>query len=173
MRKYGCQLVYTSDNSGRMGRPANVSLSVSFPPGSFSVVADDPDAETSHRLANRRFNSQSRDSPVDLLARAKWRSDWYDRFDGNVYLRCPRITGISHELRIALICSWDPAFDVVEFRLGDTYYQLSRRPPRGVRLWGRITFPPATHDSPDVASPPVADSAANHEPPSSYEPSRK
>ena len=78
-------------------------------------------AETVHALRNRRFNFQSRDSPQDLLARDKWRSRRFDRFTGTVHLGCPRITGVPKETQLTLICSWDPAFAVVEFRLGDTF----------------------------------------------------
>ena len=169
MHRYDGQLRYSTNNSGRAGQTLNVSLSVSFSPGSFTVVVEDTNAQTTHRLSNRRFNFQSRDSPVDLLARAKWRSERYGRFVGDVILQCPRITGVPRELRITLISSWDPAFAVVEFRLGDTYYQMSRRPPRGVSLWERVTFPwiHDTYESPATVPAMNVETVPSQEPASS------
>ena len=160
---------YTTNHIGRAGQTVNVSLSVSFFPGTFTVVVEDPGAESTHRLPSRRFNFQARDSPVDLLARGKWRSLWFDRFAGDMYLHCPRITGAPRELRLTLISSWDPAFAVVEFRLGDTFYQLSCRPPRGVSHWGRVSFPWIHEiiETPQDVAPMAPDPVPSHEPASS------
>ena len=72
-------MTYTTENSGRVGLNVDASLAVSFSPGTFAAIVEDPSAHSTHRLSNRRFNLDARDSPVDLLARAKWRSEWYDR----------------------------------------------------------------------------------------------
>ena len=69
-----------------------------------------------------------------LLARDKWRSDWFGRVAGPVYLSFPRIAGIPRELRATVIRSWAPAFVVVGYkRGGGTFYRFSYRPPRGVK----------------------------------------
>ena len=117
-----------------------VDLSISFFPGRCQIDIQDDGAFTRHRITNRRFNYQARDSPVDLLARDKWRSHWHDRFTGTVYLACPRITGVPRSLVVHVICSWDPAFGVIEFRVTDTFYQISVRPPRGMSLWSRESW---------------------------------
>ena len=138
MHRYTAGMRYTTNSSGRLGQEVRVTLSVSFFPGSFTARIEDRDAQSIHELFNRRFNFQSRDSPVDLLARDKWRSWWFDRFTGVAHLQCPRITGVPTEINMTLICSWEPAFAVVEFQLGDTFYQLACRPPRGVSAWSRV-----------------------------------
>ena len=140
MHRYAGDLRYTTDNSGRLGQTIHADFTVSFFPGFCSIRVDDPNAETSHGLTNKRFNYQARDSPVDLLARDKWRSWWFDRFMGTVDLKCPSIPGVPKELRITLICSWDPAFAVIEFQIDDTFYQISCRPRRGVGNWTRHRF---------------------------------
>ena len=137
MHRYLGTLTYSNNNSGRKGREVKVELTVSFFPGRCAIIIQDEDARTRHVLTNKRFNYQARDSPVDLLARDKWRSYWHDRFVGSVYLACPRITRVPRELYVNVICSWDPAFGVIEFRLDDTYYQISVRPPRGCNSWAR------------------------------------
>ena len=145
MHRYSGIFTYLTDNSGRIHQQVNVVLQVSFFPGHFEVFVEDEGAHSVHNLRNRRFNYQARDSPQDLLARAKWRSEWFDRFEGPAYLAYPRVTGVPREIRFTLICSWDPAFAVLEFRLGDTFYQFSCRPPRGVNSWARLRFPMPTH----------------------------
>ena len=160
MHRYTGVMKYSTHHSGRYGQPANVELDVSFSPGFFRVKLDDINAQTTHTIQNKRFNYQSRDSPVDLLARDKWRSWWFDRFAGTLYLRCPRIRGAPESLAVTLICSWDPAFAVVEFQIDDTHYQLSCRPPRGVSNWSRHQF---VSDSAPAAN--LADlETSNHEP---------
>lgn len=42
-----------------------------------------------------------------------------------------RITDVTREIHASAVCVWRPSFAVVDFRVGDTYYQFSRRPPRG------------------------------------------
>ena len=160
MHRYTGIMKYSTHNSGRFGQPVKVDLNVSFFPGQFSVRLDDTYAQTTHTIQNKRFNYQSRDSPVDLLARDKWRSWWFDRFTGTLFLQCPRIRGVPESLAITLICSWDPAFAVVEFQIGDTHYQLSCRPPRGVSNWSRHRF---TSDSVPVENPADLETS-NHEP---------
>ena len=152
-------MTYATNNSGRLGQPVSVVLNVSFFPGSFTVRVVDENAQTSHELSNRRFNFQSRDSPVDLLARDKWRSWWFDRFTGIATLECPQIRGVPTELKLTLISRWEPAFAVVEFQLADTFYQLACRPPRGVSVWTRLRFTCAgitreheVHDAPNEPS---------------------
>ena len=140
MHRYTAVTQYTTNNSGRLGQPVHVELNVSFFPGSFSVRVEDRNAHSIRELANRRFNFQPRDSPVDLLARDKWRSWWFGRFTGLATLQCPKIRGVPPELKLTSIASWGPAFAVVEFQLGDTFYQLDCRPPRGISVWARILF---------------------------------
>ena len=166
MHKYSGRLTYNTNNSGRAGQPVQVEICAQFLSGTFRVAIQDLTAESVHRLENRCFNFQSRDSPVDLLARAKWRSDWFDRFTGDIYLSYPAVTGVPRELRVTLIASWDPAFAVLEFRIGDTFYQFSRRPPRGVRDWARTCFP-YCFDSPPVNRENAPGDLSNHEPASS------
>ena len=160
MHRYTGNLRYTTDNSGRRGQVIHADLTVSFFPGLCTIRVDDPNAETTHGLTNKRFNYQARDSPVDLLARDKWRSWWFDRFAGNVQLMCPTIPGVPKELFVTLICSWDPAFAVIEFQIDDTFYQISCRPRRGVATWTRHRFT-GLSVSPNNDLPP------NHEPSSS------
>ena len=160
MFRYAGILHYETNNSGRRGLPIHLELLVSFFPGDFSVRAEGGIAETVHTLRNRRFNYQARDSPQDLLARDKWRSRWFGRFTGPVRLGCPRISGVPTELQLTLICSWGPAFAIVEFRLGDTFYQLSCRPPRGLNAWARCRFTGhSTVDSSDN-EPPIHEPAS-------------
>ena len=152
-------LRYSTNNSGRFGQYVNVDFSVSFFPGQFSMRIQDENRGTIHSLANRRFNYQARDSPEDLLARDKWRSHWYDRFTGPLYLKCPSgLSGIPRELSVTVICSWDPAFCIVEYRLDDTYYQFSCRPPRGSNRWHRRSewtsiFDSIQEDPPESCEP--------------------
>ena len=61
-------------------------------------------------------------------------------------------------MQLTLIRSWGPAFSVVEFRLGDTFYQLSCRPPRGMNAWARMRFTGPSADEP------VDDARPNREP---------
>ena len=132
---------YAENNSGRCGQLVRVAIRTSFFPRSFTVVAEDENAETAHWIRTKRFIYQSRDSPQDLLARDKWKSQRCDRFTETVYADNPRLSGAPRELRATAICSWDPAFAVAEFRYGDTYYQFSCMPPRGVNSWARLSFP--------------------------------
>ena len=158
MRRYSGYLRYSTNNSGREGRDVYVDLRVSFFPGRFTIAIQDEIARSRHVLTNRRFNYQARDSPQDLLAREKWRSFWFDRFSGAVYLSCPRITGVPRELQVHVICSWDPAFGVVEFKYGDTFYQLACRPPRGVNAWAREPFRSESIPDDDPPNEPSSDS---------------
>ena len=112
-------------------------MAVAFFPGFVSVRVEDAEAQSHHLLTNRRFNYQATDSPQDLLARIKWRIGWLGRFTGPAYSQRPRIPGIPRELRIALICRWGPAFDVIEFRIYGAFYLMSRMPPRGENAWAR------------------------------------
>ena len=105
MRSYAALMRYTADNSGRKGQVAYVDLPAPFFPGRFAVQVEDRGALWIRQLANRRFNFQSRDSPVDLSARNKWRSWRFGRFTGNAYLQCPRISGVPRELKLNMICS--------------------------------------------------------------------
>ena len=164
MRRYTGFPTYTTDNYGRQGQYVYAELAVSFSPVRFAVRVNGSNAFSIHPLTSRRFNYQARDSPQDLLGRAKWRIDWFGRFSGPAYLQCPRITGAPRELRATLIRSRDPAFSVIEFNLDGASYQLSRRPPRGVNAWARERFPPtdATHDSWEE-SPPGDPSSGSHD----------
>ena len=119
-----------------------MNFTAAFFPGQFTVTVHDENAGTIREISNRRFNFQARDSPGDLLARDKWKSEWYDKFTGNLYLQSPRITGVKRELTaITLTCSWASAFCVVEYKTDDTFYQFSRRPRRGYNRWTRMNLP--------------------------------
>ena len=172
MHRYAGLLKYVNNNSGREGQYVKVDLAVSFFPGRSTVLMQDANANTRHSLSNRRFNCQARDSPRDLLAREKWRSFWRDRFAGPVYLQCPRISDVPMELQVQVICSWGPAFAVIEFRLADTLYQLPCRPPCGVSAWSRILFmddenrEDARNEPPsDSRQPPEEPATDSHHPP--------
>ena len=143
----------------------------SFFPGLFKMTVTDENAGTIHTLENRRFNYQARDSPVDLLARDKWKSEWHDKFTGNLYLTCPRgVPGVPRELtRVTVTCSWASAFCVVEYCLGDTFYQFSCRPPRGTNRWSRRNlsrFETTIHHAPTENEP----SSSSQAPPEPYVP---
>ena len=160
MHTYRGIVRYETNNSGRLGQYVNVAIHASFFPGQFTVTVEDERAESVHRLENRRFNYQARDSPVDLLARDKWKSHWFDRFTGPIYLDCPRLPGVPRELKATVICSWDPAFVVVEFKWEDTFYQFSCRPPRGVNSWNRSRYPlPRIHEDSTPSHEPASGSA--------------
>ena len=149
---------YSTHNSGRFGESAHIDFTAGFSPGQFSMRVHDQNAGTIHQIENTRFNYQARDSPDDLLARDRWRSDWFDKFIGNLYLVSPRVNGVTRELTaVTLTCSWRTAFCVLEYRLGDTYYQFSRRPPRGINRWARRNVP---RNTPLV----IPDSPPDHEP---------
>ena len=145
------EMRYATNNSGRFRDPVKIEFTAGFFPGHFKLVIHDALAGTIHEIENKRFNFQARDSPEDLLARDKWRSEWFDKFTGDLYLQSPRITGVTRELRKATVtCSWNPAFCVVEYRIDDTYYQFACRPPRGMNRWYRrnIRAQPIHHESP-------------------------
>ena len=71
-----------TDNSGRAGQYVNVAIHPSFSPGSFTVTIEDETAQAVRRIRNKRFNYRARDSYLDLLARDKWKSNWFGRFPG-------------------------------------------------------------------------------------------
>ena len=98
------------------------------------------------------------------MAREKWRSDWYDRFAGPVYLRCPRLSGVPRELAVMIISRWGAAFAIVEFRPRDAHYQFSRRPHRGENRWARLNSTRRIMDEPDDApnNAPSIDSRPPH-----------
>ena len=110
-------LKYTTNNSGREGQYVKVDLAVSFFPGRFTVVVAGGNAWAKREISNHRPNYLARDIPRDLLARDKWRSFWFGRFAGPVYLDCPRIANVPRELQIHLICSWGRRFRRSSFGL--------------------------------------------------------
>ena len=139
------ELRYSTHNSGRFGESVRIDFTAGFSPGQFSMRVHDQNSGTIHQIENTRFNYQARDSPDDLLARDRWRSDWFDKFTGNLYLVSPRVNGVTRELTaVTLTCSWRAAFCVLEYRLGDAFYQFSRRPPRGINFWTRRNMPRRT-----------------------------
>ena len=161
MRRYTGYLRYTTDNSGRRGQDVHVELLEQFFSCQFTIVADDVNARAKNEISNRRFNYHPRDSPNDLLARDKWRSTWFGRFSGAAYLNFTQVHRAPRELSIRVICSWEPAFAVVEFKINDTFYQLARRPRRGTNCWGRLDFrceeeyePTRIHEPAFSSSPP-------------------
>ena len=50
----------------------------------------DQNAGAIRQIGNTRFDYQAHDSPDDLLARDRWRSDWFGKFTGDLYLMSPR-----------------------------------------------------------------------------------
>ena len=127
------EMRYDANRIGRFGDTVKIDFATSFFTGMFKMGAADENAGTIHALSNKRPDYQSMDSYEDLLARDKWKSEWFDKFTGSLYLSCPRgVPGVPRELtRVTTACSWASAFCVVEYCLGDAFYQFSRRPPRG------------------------------------------
>ena len=164
MFRFAGPLRYSTDTSGRLGRTAPVDFRAPFCPGRLTVTIQGEESGEIHTLTNRRFNYHASDSAHDLLASEKWMIDCYGRFKGPLYLQRPRITGVARELTVTVISSWDPDFSVVESRYGDTYYQSSRRPPRGVNRWGRIASIHRIIDEPGEA-PARAPSGDSRSPP--------
>ena len=98
----------------------------------------DPNYPSRHRLENSRFNFQSRDDYIDLLARDKWRSVRYDRYVGDLNLICPTLNRVPRILPVRVIASWEEPFVVVEFKLGEDFCQVCTRPRFGARGWKRV-----------------------------------
>ena len=159
------EMRYSTNNSGRYGEPVFAEFHAAFFPGQFSVTVRDEGAGAIRELKNRRFDSQARDSPEDLLARDKWRSNWFDKFTGNLNLKSPRVNGVTRDLTdVTVTCSWDSAFCVVEYRTGDTFYQFSRRPPRGFNRWARRNIS-WRNQEPDDSPPDNEPSSSSNLPP--------
>ena len=173
------ELRYPDNNSGREGQYVKFDLALSFFPGIFAVQIRDPNAHAIHSLANRMFNYQAMDSPKVLLAREKRHTEWNGRFVGDVYLQRPRIANVPLELQVHVVCSLFPTFAVIELILADKFYQLSRRPPRGMHNCARLAFAgdrirdphlPDEHSS-DSRRPPEDPSSDSRQPPSEETPS--
>ena len=145
-----------------------------FPPH-ISIGISDSLYESQHVLSNSRFNFQSRDSYLDLLARDAWRSVWWDKYEGYLALKCPTIDRVPRKLDVRVTASWEEPFCILEFKLGNDYCQVSTRPRAGAYGWTK-TLPiwklesdlistVNHHDS--AQSPPAA--CSNQIPPSESE----
>lgn len=129
----------------RRDRFYHVRFQISMFPPSVAVFVTDPVMETTHLLDNSRFNFQSRDSYLDLLARDAWKSVWYDKYSGLLNLDCPTLSRVPPALDVRVIASWTDPFVVVEFKLNDDYCQVSTRPRSGARGWRRIQYESSDH----------------------------
>ena len=154
-----------------MGQPARVGLNVAFSPGSSTARAEGRSAESIRELSNRMFNFQPRDSPAGLLARDKWRSWRFDRFAGVATSQCPQNPRCVSGAEIGVDREPGPAFAAVEFQIGDTFYQLACRPPRGVSVWERIRFTSGWSTvRGEVRDPPNEPAISSHQLPPDGEP---
>ena len=124
--KYEGWLTY--QDMPRRGDRARVTLIIGLFPPNVTVTVHDPIYGTNHTLTNSRFNFQSRDSLVDLLARDSWQTDWIDLLDGDMHLIMPTITSMTQTLRVTLFASWWPAFCIIDFQQGNDYCQIATRP---------------------------------------------
>ena len=126
----------------RRGRPYTIQFNISLFPPQVAVTVSDPIYQNQHTIENSRFNFQARDSYVDLLARDAWNSVWYDRYEGILELRCPKLDRITSKLDVRIIASWDEPFVIVEFKVGDVYCQVCTRPRSGAKGWLKTRFVP-------------------------------
>ena len=124
--KYEGWLTY--QDAPRRGDKAKASLTIGFFPPHVRITIFDPIFQTEHTLTNSRFNFQSRDSLVDLLARDQWTTDWIDMLDGDLDLIIPTLTTVTPAIRVTLYASWWPAFCIVDFQQGSDYCQIATRP---------------------------------------------
>ena len=128
----------------RHGDTAQVDLLIGFFPPSINIAIHDNRYDSIHKLINSRFNFQSRDSYVGLLARDAWETDWIDFLEGDLHLVMPAIQGVSHALEVSLHASWWPAFAVIEFRQGADYCQIATRPRANLNSrWFRADTEPS------------------------------
>ena len=126
MFRFNGKLTYVRGD--RSGDRATADLLIGFFPPSISIAIQDEFYGTTHLLLNSRFNFQSRDAFVDLLARDSWETDWLDVLDGDMHLVMPAITGVSHALDVRIYASRWPAFVVIDFRQGADFCQIATRP---------------------------------------------
>ena len=123
---------------GRRGLWYTVEFNISLFPPKVIVTVTDPHYQSQRRISNTRFNFQSRDDYVDLLARDKWRSVWYGRYVGDLSLDFPTLDRLPTVLPVRIIASWDEPFVVVEFKLRNDFCQVCTRPRAGSRGWTRV-----------------------------------
>lgn len=164
MFKFAGWLTY--QDMPRRGDRVKATFVIGLFPPTIRITIHDPAYSTEHTLINSRFNFQSRDSLVDLLARDAWTTDWIDMLDGDLHLIVPTITGVTRTLGVTLYASWWPAFCIIDFRQGDDYCQIATRPRTTFQTrWTRTDvvpeWPPADvnqrDDSPDAPESPEAD----------------
>lgn len=134
---YRGRFIYTTSGSWRRGESVEIELVVSIFSPRITVTISDDRYQTRHALSNTRYDFKSRDSNVDLMARDSWASDWYDSFRGDAQLIMPTIHGVPTEIAMVVIASWDPAFCVIEFQLGEDHCQFATRPRPGTGRWWR------------------------------------
>ena len=105
----------------RRGRFYATRFTIGMFPQAVSVAISDSYLETCHVMGNSRFNFQSRDSYIDLLARGAWKSVLYDKYVGVLTLDFPTLDRISARLNVRIVASWEQPFVFVEFKLGDDF----------------------------------------------------
>ena len=106
---------------------ARITVEASIFGPRISVTIHDARFDSIHTLSNTRFDFKSRDSHIDLMARDSWNSVWVDCFRGTARLAMPRIESIPQEIEMLIYASWDPAFAVIEFTIGEDYCQFATR----------------------------------------------
>ena len=127
---------------------ARFSKSMSHP--SIPIQISDSLYESQHVLESSRFNFQSRDPYADLSARGKWTSVRYDRYEGDLFLECPKLNRVPPRLSVRIIARWGEPFAVIEFKLGQDFCQVCTRPRSGQRGWIRVAY---QSDSPIIPTP--------------------
>ena len=141
---------------GRQAQWYSLRFEISLFPPHISVGISDSLYQNQHVLENTRFNFQSRDSYLDLMARDAWHSVWWDKYEGFLALKCPTLDRIPKKLDVRVTASWDEPFVILEFKLGNDFCQVSTRPRAGSYGW-RETRP--IWDSSPILIVPPTDSA--------------
>lgn len=143
MVRYAGQFSYTTARSHRHGDLARITIDADMFSPYLSVEIHDGRFNTIHTLANSRFDFKARDSPRDLRSRDTWNSNWVDCFRGIARLTTPRINTEPSQINMLIYASWDPAFVVLEFAIGNDYCQFATRTrPGSTGRWVRTNAPP-------------------------------
>ena len=161
MFRFNGRLTYARGD--RRGDRAVGDLVIGFFPPSITISIQDEHYGTTHSLINSRFNFQSRDAFVDLLARDSWETDWLDVLEGPLHLAMPSIRGVSHLLDVNIFASWWPAFAVIEFRQGADFCQIATRPRASLNSrWLRTDadLNDAPHESPQPMASTIGQTVA-------------
>ena len=144
MVRYAGQFSYTTAQSHRHGDLARIIIDAELLAPYISISIHDGRFDTIHTLANSRFDFKARDSPRDLRSRDSWTSDWVDCFRGIARLVTPGNTKAPNQINMLIYASWDPAFVVIEFAIGNDYCQFATRTrPGSSGRWVRSNPPPS------------------------------